>query len=40
MRCLYGCPMAHSVKEAMNQAEKYSENDSVVTTGSIYDVFD
>lgn len=40
MRCLYGCPMAQSVKDAMNQAEKYSENDSVVTTGSIYDVFD
>ena len=38
MRCLYGCPMAHSVKEAMNQAEKYSENDSVVTTGSIYEL--
>lgn len=38
MRCLYGCPMAKSVKEAMNQAEKYSENDSVVTTGSIYEL--
>lgn len=36
MRCLYGCPMAHSVEEAMNQAEKYSEDDSLVTTGSIY----
>lgn len=35
IRCLYGCPMAHSVEEAMNQAEKYSEDDSVVTTGSI-----
>lgn len=38
MRCLYGCPMAQSVEEAMNQAEKYSENDSVVTTGSIYEL--
>lgn len=38
MRCLYGCPMACSVEEAMNQAEKYSENDSLVTTGSIYEL--
>ena len=38
MRCLYGCPMAKSVEEAMNQAEKYSENDSVVTTGSIHEL--
>lgn len=38
MRCLYGCPMAKSVEEAMNQAEKYSENDSIVTTGSIYEL--
>lgn len=38
MRCLYGCPMAKSVEEAMNQAEKYSESDSVVTTGSIYEL--
>lgn len=38
MRCLYGCPMAHSVEEAMNQAEKYSEDDSLVTTGSIYEL--
>lgn len=37
MKCLYGCPMAKSVEEAMNEAEKYSENDSVVTTGSIYE---
>ena len=37
MRCLYGCPMAHSVEEAM-QAEMYSENDSLVTTGSIYEL--
>lgn len=35
MTCLYGCPMAHSVKEAMSQAEKYTDDDSVVTTGSI-----
>lgn len=38
MRCLYGCPMARSVEEAMNQAEKYSEDDSLVTTGSIYEL--
>ncbi len=38
MRCLYGCPMAHSVEEAMNQAEKYQEADSLVTTGSIYEL--
>lgn len=37
-RYLYGCPMAQSVEEAMNQAEKYSENDSVITTGSIYEL--
>lgn len=36
MRCLYGCPMAKSVEEAMNQAEKYSaEEDSSVTKGII-----
>ncbi len=35
MTCLYGCPMAQSVEEAMSQAEKYSDDDSVVTTGSI-----
>lgn len=35
MRALYGCPMAKRVEEAMNQAEKYSEDDSSVTTGSI-----
>lgn len=38
MRCLYGCPMAQSVEEAMSQAEKYSEKDSIVTTGFIYDI--
>lgn len=38
MSCLYGCPMARSVEEAMNQAEKYSEDDSLVTTGSIYEL--
>lgn len=32
---LYGCPMAQSVEEAMSQAEMYSDDDSVVTTGSI-----
>lgn len=35
MRCLYGCPMAQSVEEAINQAEKYSEKDSSITTGFI-----
>ncbi len=35
MRCLYGCPMARSVEEAINQAEKYTEEDSTITTGSI-----
>lgn len=35
MRCLYGCPMAHSVETAMNQAEKYSDDDSNVTKGII-----
>lgn len=35
MKCLYGCPMAQSVKEAINQAERYSDDDSSVTTGSI-----
>ncbi|MBQ2938489.1 MAG: hypothetical protein IJE05_06435 [Clostridia bacterium] len=38
MRCLYGCPMAQSVEEAMFQAEKYSEKDSTVTTGFISDI--
>lgn len=36
MRCLYGCPMARSVEEAMNQAEKYSDADSTVITGFIH----
>ena len=35
MRALYGCPMAHSVEEAMNHAERYSDDDSSVTTGFI-----
>lgn len=35
MRCLYGCPMAKSVEDAMNTAEKYSEDDSIVTKGTI-----
>lgn len=35
IKCLYGCPMAVSVEEAMNQAEAYKEEDSVTTTGSI-----
>ena len=34
-RYLYGCPMAHSVKEAANQAEKYSKRDSIVENGFI-----
>ena len=35
MKCLYGCPMAQSVEEAMSQAEMYSDDDSSITTGSI-----
>ena len=35
MKCLYGCPMAQSVEDAINQAERYSEEDSSITTGSI-----
>lgn len=34
-RYLYGCPMAKSVEGAINQAEGYSEEDSLVSTGSI-----
>lgn len=34
-RYLYGCPMAKSVEQAINQAEGYSEEDSLVSTGSI-----
>lgn len=34
-RFLYGCPMARSVEDAINQAEKYCEEDSTITTGSI-----
>lgn len=37
MRCLYGCPMAQSVENAMNEAEGYSESDSKVSTGTISD---
>lgn len=33
--CLYGCPMAQSVKEAMSPAEMYSDDDSTVMTGTI-----
>lgn len=33
MRALYGCPMAKSVEEAMNPAEKYFDSDSMVSTG-------
>ena len=35
MRCLYGCPTAQSVEKARNQAERHSDNDSSVMTGSI-----
>lgn len=38
MRCLYGCPMAQSVEDAIFQAEKYSEKDSTITTGFISDI--
>ena len=37
MRCLYGCPMAQSVENAITQAERYSDYDSSITTGSIYE---
>lgn len=32
---LYGCPMARSVEEAINEVERYSEKDSIVTTGTV-----
>ena len=32
---LYGCPVARSVEEAINEAEKYSEEDSVIETINI-----
>lgn len=35
MRCLYGCPMAKDVEDAMNPAEKYSDEDSTVTKGTV-----
>ena len=35
--CLYGCPIANSVKDAIYEAEKYSESDSKITTGTIYE---
>lgn len=35
---LYGCPMASSVKDAVNQAERYSDSDSIVKTGSIIEL--
>lgn len=35
MRCLYGCPMAKDVEEAMNQAERYSVEDSSITKGTV-----
>lgn len=34
-RALYGCPMAQSVADAINDAEVYSDGDSITTTGSI-----
>ena len=34
-RALYGCPMAQSVADAINDAEGYSAGDSITTTGSI-----
>lgn len=34
-RALYGCPMAQSVEDAINDAEGYSAGDSITTTGSI-----
>lgn len=35
IRYLYGCPMSQSVEEAINQAEKYSDNDSTIISGSV-----
>ena len=32
---LYGCPIAQSVKEAINEAERYSDGDSTISTGFI-----
>lgn len=37
-KVLYGCPMAASVEEAINQAEAYKEKDSITTTGSIFEL--
>lgn len=34
-RVLYGCPMAQSVADAINNAEVYSDEDSITTTGFI-----
>ena len=34
-RALYGCPMAQSVEDSINDAEGYSAGDSITTTGSI-----
>lgn len=34
-RALYGCPMAQSVADAINDAESYSDEDSITTTGFI-----
>lgn len=34
-RTLYGCPMAQSVADAINDAESYSDEDSITTTGFI-----
>ena len=36
-RCLYGCPMARSVEDAINSAEGYNESDSKITKGIIPD---
>ena len=35
IKYLYGCPMAQSVEEEINQAERYSDDDSYITTGSV-----
>jgi len=35
MRCLYGCPMAASVEDAVNEAEKYNHNDSIITEENV-----
>lgn len=39
-KVLYGCPIASSVRDAISEAEAYSEGDSKVETGSVLDLRD